>query len=88
MSITAPNWVTPHGVLAEVKANSPLNIGLQALGAAKYAIEGGALPDGVALTQCGSLSGIPTQPTLAEFIVSACNGISRSCRTFRISVTA
>lgn len=88
MSLSAPNWITSAGAVAAVKANTAVSISLQALGALKYVLAGGQLPEGVALNTYGSLTGVPTAPGSYEFIISAANGVSASSRSFVLEVQA
>jgi hypothetical protein len=88
VNITAPQWMTPPGILAQLKANAPVSISLQAQGLVRYFLDGGMLPAGLSLSDNGSISGLANQPGSFDFIICACNGVSRSARNFCLVVQA
>lgn len=89
--MTPPNWITPVGHIGEVKANTPINIGLQASGATTFVLVGGALPEGTSLTTYGTITGTP-HPSAADvvhdFIVHAISGAVSAARSFSLGVAA
>ncbi len=86
MSITAPEWTTPPGVLGQLTANAPVAINVHASGLVKYMLRGGDLPAGLSLTDYGVVTGTPCQPGEFDFIICACNGMSRTSRNFSLVV--
>lgn len=89
--MTPPNWITPVGHIGDVKANTPINIGLQASGATAYALAGGSLPEGTSLTAYGTITGTP-HPSAADvvhdFIVHAICGAVCAARSFSLGIVA
>jgi hypothetical protein len=71
---SCPTITFTANLLPVITVGTPTNLTLSATGGApayKYALTGGAVPDGMTLAVSGALSGAPTQPGVYSFTITA-----------------